>query len=55
MLERALEQLQHTFNFRVLYLGGGNARKVTLKLPPNVRRVENVAGLIGGVKLWARD
>jgi len=55
MLERALEQLQHTFNFRVLYLGGGNARKVTLKLPPNVRLVENVAGLIGGVKLWARD
>ena len=54
-LERALKQLQDTFNFRALYVGGGNAKKVTLRLPRNVHLVENVAGLLGGVKLWERD
>jgi len=55
MLERAIEQLQQTFNFRVLYVGGGNARKISIPLPRNVQVVENVAGLLGGVKLWDRD
>jgi polyphosphate glucokinase len=55
VLERAIGQLQDTFNFRMLYVGGGNAKKVTLRLPRNVRLVENVAGLLGGVKLWERD
>lgn len=35
-----------------LYVGGGNARKVALQLPANVEIVSNVAGLIGGVRLW---
>lgn len=55
VLERAVAQLEDTFNFRILYLGGGNARKITLRLPRNVRLVDNVAGLLGGVKLWERD
>jgi len=55
MLERAIEQLQHTFNFRVLYVGGGNAKKIAIALPRNVQVVENMAGLLGGVKLWDRD
>jgi polyphosphate glucokinase len=54
MLERAIAQIEHTFNFDTLYVGGGNAARVTIELPPNVRRVENVAGLLGGVKLWER-
>lgn len=53
MLARAIEQLERTFNFDALYIGGGNSVKVNLKLPPNVKRVENVLGLLGGVKLWA--
>ncbi|MBK9262042.1 MAG: ROK family protein [Polyangiaceae bacterium] len=49
-----LEQLAPIFNFRKLYLGGGNARYVNAdKLPPNVSIVDNVAGLRGGVRLWA--
>lgn len=48
-----LEQMEPIFNYRQLYLGGGNARYVKKKkLPPNVRIVDNVAGLRGGVKLW---
>lgn len=54
-LAAAVAQLQDTFNFRALYLGGGNARKVEFKLPRNVKLVDNVAGLLGGVKLWERD
>ena len=54
-LGQAITQLQDTFNFRTLYLGGGNARKVDVPLPRNVKIVDNVAGLLGGVKLWERD
>lgn len=53
-VRHVLEQLAPTFNFRKLYLGGGNARHVHAdKLPSNVSIVDNVAGLRGGVKLWA--
>jgi len=48
----AIDQIQRTFNFDRLYVGGGNAKKVTLKLPADVTRVNNVSGLLGGVKLW---
>ena len=54
-LAAAVTQLQETFNFRLLYLGGGNARNVDVTLPRNVKLVDNVAGLLGGVKLWERD
>jgi polyphosphate glucokinase len=53
-LARAIDLLDRTFNFRTLYLGGGNARMVTLRLPPNVKTVDNVAGLVGGVRAWRR-
>ena len=39
---------------RFVNVGGGNAAKVTIQLLPNVKRVENVAGLLGGEKLWQR-
>jgi polyphosphate glucokinase len=54
MLARAIAQLDHTFNFDQLYIGGGNSAKVKIDLPPNVTRVDNVSGLLGGVKLWER-
>ncbi len=39
-------------NCDVLYIGGGNARKLTGELPPRVRIVSNAAGVTGGVRLW---
>jgi polyphosphate glucokinase len=49
-----IEQLAPIFNFRKLYLSGGNAHYVKAKkLPENVSIVDNVTGLRGGVKLWA--
>src|SRR6185369_9661381 len=42
-VEEVIEQLAHIFNYRILYLGGGNSKSVTFKLPENVKIVENLA------------
>jgi polyphosphate glucokinase len=51
-VKKVIKQLAPIFNYRVLYLGGGNAKEVEFELPSNVKVIENVAGLLGGVKLW---
>jgi polyphosphate glucokinase len=51
-LDKAMRRLRALFNFDRLYLGGGNAKKVELKLPPWAKIVPNVAGLWGGIALW---
>ena len=46
-------QLQPIFNFRTLYLGGGNAEHLRQQdLPKNVHLCPNEAGLLGGIALW---
>ncbi len=52
---RAIRQLEKLFNYDHLYVGGGNARKVNVKLPGNVKIVSNVAGLLGGIALWREE
>jgi polyphosphate glucokinase len=47
-----IEQILPIWNPRRLYVGGGNARRVRIKLPENVSIVPNVAGLLGGIALW---
>jgi polyphosphate glucokinase len=39
----------------VLYVGGGNARKIEIALPPHVRVVSNTAGITGGIRLWEAE
>jgi polyphosphate glucokinase len=39
----------------LLYVGGGNARKIDFKLPAHVRVVSNTAGITGGVRLWEAE
>jgi polyphosphate glucokinase len=51
-LAEAIANLERLFNYRMLYLGGGNAKKIEIELPPNARIVPNVAGLLGGIALW---
>jgi polyphosphate glucokinase len=53
ILEKAIEQTAHTFNWDHLYIGGGNAKLVSFTLPENVHAVSNQDGLLGGIKLWA--
>ena len=51
-LEKAIANLEHLFNYDLLYLGGGEAKKIDFKLPSNATIVPNVAGLLGGIKLF---
>src|SRR5689334_17230766 len=49
---RAIETLRDLTNFDHLYIGGGNARRLTIQLPPDASVVSNDAGITGGVRLW---
>jgi len=51
-LRDAIDELQKTFNYDRLYIGGGNAATIDFKLPSNVKVVSNTDGLLGGIKLW---
>ncbi|MBL9009359.1 MAG: ROK family protein [Myxococcales bacterium] len=51
-VREVLALVQRIFNPGVIYIGGGNAEKLKGELPANVKRVQNVAGLLGGIKLW---
>ena len=52
LLELAIDQSSKTFNWDHLYIGGGNTKKITIKLPKNVKIVSNETGILGGVALW---
>ena len=54
-LQEAIKQTCATFNWDILYLGGGNTKKITFKPEKNVHIVSNEAGLLGGVALWEDD
>lgn len=51
-LEKAIASLSSLFNYDRLYIGGGNAKKITITLPENTKTVANVSGLLGGIALW---
>jgi polyphosphate glucokinase len=53
--DRVRESIETVINLTccdTLYVGGGNARKITFGLPPQVKTVPNAAGVTGGVRLW---
>ena len=52
LLLEAIYETQRLFNWDHLYLGGGNTKKITARLPKNVSIVPNELGLLGGVALW---
>lgn len=52
LLREAIDDLKRTFNFDALYIGGGNSRLVTFKLPSGVKTIGNEEGLLGGIALW---
>lgn len=49
---KVLAQIDPIWNPRRIYLGGGNAKHLRLELPAHVRITDNVAGLLGGIRLW---
>lgn len=54
-LLRAIARLEGLFNYDRLFIGGGNAEKITVTLPANARIVSNRAGLLGGIALWREE
>jgi polyphosphate glucokinase len=54
-LAKTIGEVVSLINCDVLYLGGGNARKIALQLPANVKVVSNLAGITGGLRLWDPD
>lgn len=51
-LQKAISNLEKLFNYDLLYIGGGEAKKIEFSLPDNARVVPNVAGLLGGIRLF---
>ncbi len=51
-VEKVIAILSSLVNYDKLWIGGGNATRITFKLPPNVAVVSNDAGIEGGAKLW---
>jgi polyphosphate glucokinase len=51
-VRQAVETLDRLSSFDRIYIGGGNARHVTVDLGPKARLVDNTAGILGGIRLW---
>lgn len=51
-LLKTIPVLEALLHFDRLYIGGGNAERLTVELPPNVTRVPNAAGIEGGAAAW---
>jgi polyphosphate glucokinase len=51
-VKKTIAMLNKVFFYDHLYLGGGNSRLVTFRLPKNVTLVSNDAGLEGGAFVW---
>ena len=51
-VETAIDTLRDLALFDVLYIGGGNGKKLTFELPADVKLVSNKLGMSGGIWLW---
>jgi polyphosphate glucokinase len=51
-VRRALDCIDTLVGYETLYIGGGNAKHLTLALASNIKVVSNEAGITGGVRLW---
>jgi polyphosphate glucokinase len=55
-VHKAIANLRALMFFDHLYIGGGNSRRVNRNhLAEDVTIVDNAAGILGGIKLWAND
>jgi len=52
LVKRAVAQTAETFNWDTLYIGGGNATKLTLKPNRDIKIISNEEGLLGAMALW---
>ncbi len=52
---KVIDILREVVRFDHLYIGGGNAKSLSLPLPDDVTIVSNTDGLTGGIGLWRED
>jgi polyphosphate glucokinase len=51
-VEKIIGILESLVHYDKLWIGGGNAARLTFDLPPNVATVPNDRGIEGGARLW---
>lgn len=49
---KAIATLDALFLPDHIYIGGGNATRLKIKLPAHATTIDNTAGILGGIKLW---
>ena len=54
-VRRAIDAVTGLTCCDVLYIGGGNARKLIFEMPAHVKIVSNTAGITGGIRLWEAE
>ncbi len=54
-VKKILKILKVVFNFDHLYIGGGNASKLTFPLDESITLISNKDGIRGGARLWQLD
>jgi polyphosphate glucokinase len=51
-IQKAIKTLRNLVHFDHLYIGGGNAKKITFTPDPDITIISNEAGIRGGIALW---
>ena len=54
-VKEAIKNIRVLTSFDRLYIGGGNAKELTMALPADIEIVNNQNGLKGGAWLWRKD
>jgi polyphosphate glucokinase len=54
-LKKIIGILQTVFNYDHLFIGGGNAKKISFPIDDTITLVSNLDGIRGGAKVWQRD
>lgn len=49
---KAIDALRVLTNFDMLYIGGGNAKRIEFDLAADIHLVSNETGITGGIRLW---
>ena len=53
-MQKVITVLKTVFNYDCLYIGGGNAKNLTLPIESNMKLVSNKDGIKGGARLWLK-
>ncbi|MEJ7740584.1 MAG: ROK family protein [Chitinophagaceae bacterium] len=54
-MQKVIDILKTTFNYDQLYIGGGNAKKLSFQLEENMILFSNRDGIRGGARLWHNE